>query len=108
MKFTWLHFLGYLGFLGLLGFIESGFFGFFGFFAFLGAFRNLRHDELLDANVNKACRNVYVSSFITIVIAIICIPFLEVNTILLFAFILIFVIHVVVFWLSLIYYERIA
>lgn len=106
MTFTWLHVMGYLGFLGFLGFIDPMFFGFFGLFAFLGAFKNVRHDELFEINVNKACRNVFISTFITSIITLICIAFFDLNTVVLFGFLAIFLLQIIVFFASLMYYER--
>lgn len=63
MHGAWLRYMGFLGLLGLLSLVTgnwglAGFFGFFGFFGFSGS----RSDERLDVNVNRAARNAFVAS----------------------------------------------
>ncbi|KEK23281.1 DUF3796 domain-containing protein [Bacillus gaemokensis] len=60
MKTTWIKYVGFLGFFGFLGFHEKGMFTMFMFFSFFTTYRKVRHDELFEQIVNKACRNAFI------------------------------------------------
>jgi hypothetical protein len=107
MKKSWLKYLWLLGFLGILGFFTSnkGFFGFFGFFGFLGL-SLISSDERLEANINKAARNAFVSGIFVFIAAIIYSAFAADLSIFAYAFLINFALQIVVFVVSLRIYDR--
>ena len=69
MKKNWLKYLGLVGLLGLFT-KNPSFYGFFGFFGFFG-FTNIKSDERLEENINKAARNTFFTTMIVLVLTII-------------------------------------
>lgn len=101
-------YLGLMGFLGLLGLITGnyGFYGFFGFFGFLGAFGGRGSDERVEQNINRACRNAFIITMVTLALSLAYIASLRATDAFLSAFVLLFVEGPVSFVASYIYYDR--
>ncbi len=109
MRRSWLRYLGVLGFLGLLGLAtpNKGFVGFFGFFGFL-AFSGLPDDERLQINVCRSARNAFVSSVLAFALFAVYGALAPDVTQFAYAlgFGLSFGLQMLIFSLSLVYYER--
>jgi hypothetical protein len=113
MRGIWLRHLGFLGLLGLLGLVTSnpGFAGFLGFLGFFG-YQGSTSDERLETNVNRAARNAFVTTVLVYALAIVAYSlFAPSNSqvtaqILVVAFALSFGLSMLVFTVSLVYYER--
>ena len=107
MKNNWLKYLGLLGLIGLLGLFTDnvGFYGFFGFFGFFG-FTNIKHDERLTANINKAARNAFVISLLVSVLTIILIGILGDPVFFVYGFVVNFLLLIMVFTFSFSYYDK--
>ncbi len=109
MKTSRLRYLGLLGFLGLLSLVTTnvgfaGFFGFFGFFAYL----RLVDDERLQANTGRAALNAFVCALIGYAVATTygaLVPGAA-PTAYAIGYALVFAVQILVFSLSLAYYER--
>ncbi|WP_408956629.1 DUF3796 domain-containing protein [Natroniella sp. ANB-PHB2] len=100
-------YLGLLGLIGLLGVFPANpdYYGFFGFFRFF-AFSNVVNNERLDLNINKATRNAFIASLIVFVIANIWANFTLKADIFIYTFVANFVLLILVFCFSFIYYDR--
>ena len=109
MKKNLLYYLGFLGFMGLLGLFtaNAGFYGFFGFFAFF-AFCRIRSDERLVENINKATRNVFVTSLIVFISITVLGSVFSSIKIFFYGFIITFVQQIIVFTLSFHYYDKVG
>ncbi|MGI5839620.1 MAG: DUF3796 domain-containing protein [bacterium] len=100
--------MGFLGLLGLLGLVTDnpGFYGFFGFFGFFG-YARLLSDERLRENINAAAKNAFIC---TVVIYPLANVYAALNgnyqMVYTVAFALNFGISVLVFALSVVFYER--
>ncbi len=109
MKTSRLRYLGFLGLLGLLSLVtsNSGFAGFFGFFGFF-AYTKLVDDERLQINTGRAAKNAFVSAVVAFAAFTVygaVVPGAALYTYAL-GFALVFALQVLVFSLSLAYYER--
>ncbi len=109
MKRSWLRYLGFLGLLGLLSLVTSnpGFTGFFGFFGFF-VYARLVDDERLQINTGRAATNALVAAvlaFVGFTLYGALVPGVAMQTYA-SAFANIFAIQLLVFGLSLAYYER--
>ena len=107
MKRNWLGYLGFLGLLGLLGLYTGnvGFYGFFGFFGWFGFFA-IVNDERMVENVNRACRNAFITSLF---FAAVVIPAGELTRnpgVFVAGFALNFALSVIVFTVSLQIYDK--
>lgn len=107
MNKYWLKYLGLVGLLGLLGLItgNTDFYGFFGFFGFF-AFYNIKSDERLKENINKAAKNAFITTLLIFIVFIVVGSIYANLNIFFYGFILIFVEHIVVFTLSFYYYDK--
>jgi hypothetical protein len=109
VKRSRLRFLGFIGLLGLLSLVTSnpGFAGFFGFFGFF-AFWNFVDDERFQANTGRSARNAFVSALVVypaILVYGVLVPSVTALTYA-FGFALLFALQMLIFSLSLAYYER--
>jgi hypothetical protein len=108
MKRSWLRYLGLLGFLGLLSLVTqnvgfAGFFGFFGFFAYNASI----NDERFEANANRATRNSFMTSVIIFALVMLgTVLFGGTALWFAFAFAVGFALQLLVFTISLVYYEN--
>ena len=102
MKKSWLKYLSLLGLLGFLGPAtgNSGFYGFFGFFGF-AALGGIPSDERLQANINKAARNAFVTGILVFVVTVIVSALMSDRSFYIPAFVVNFAIQIVVFVVSL-------
>jgi hypothetical protein len=109
MKGSWLRYFGFLGLLGLLALVtpNAGFAGFFGFFGFFG-FAKYGDDERLQINIGLAARNAFVVSVVAYALITVCgaLFFGATMTVYAIGFAVIVVLQLLVFSLSLAYYER--
>ncbi|MGE5619011.1 MAG: DUF3796 domain-containing protein [Sphingomonadaceae bacterium] len=109
MRRSWLRFLGFLGLLGLLSLVTSnpGFAGFFGFFGFF-VYWSLVDDERLQINTARAARNAFVSALVAYPAIVVYGAFVPGMALQAYAigFALLFTLQILVFSLSLAYYER--
>ncbi|MGF7185408.1 fatty acid desaturase [Desulfitispora alkaliphila] len=107
MKKNKLRYLGLLGLLGLGGLFTGnyGMFGFFGFFAFFGPAWK-QNDELLRFNTNRAALNAFVVSMVVAVAAIVTVSIYQSFEVAVMFLSLIFVVKILTFTFSLMYYER--
>lgn len=109
MKRSRLRYLGFLGFLGLLGLVtsNSGFVGFFGFFGFFAYWR-LVDDERFQINTGRAARNAFVSALVVYPAVVVYGAFVPEVVLQAYAigFALLFAMQILIFSLSLAYYER--
>ncbi len=104
---SWLRYLGFLGLIGLLGLFTDnpGFYGFFGFFGFFG-FANITHDERLEANINKATRNTFISFLLVFSLTTIYVSLTKQLIAYAWGFAIAFALQILIFTLSLQYYEK--
>ena len=109
MKKSWLKYLWFLGFLGLLGLVtkNAGYYGFFGFFGFLGL-SFIKNDERLEANINRAARNAFLTAIIVFIAVLIYSAFASDLSIFFTAFMVSFALQVIVFVVSFRIYDRIG
>lgn len=109
MSRAWMRYLGFLGLLGLLGLVTGnpGFYGFFGFFGFF-AFRPEADDERLQINIGKSGRNAFVASVLAFALFATWMALVPGATVETYAYgvALLFALQLLVFTLSLVYYER--
>jgi hypothetical protein len=107
MDKNWLKYLGLLGLLGLIGIFTSkpGLYGFFGFFGFFG-FANIKSDERLIENINKAAKNAFVSSLLTLIFTIIIGSIITDFIVYFYGIMICFIQHILVFTLSFYYYDK--
>lgn len=107
MKKCWLGYLGFLGLLGLLGYF-TGNFGFYGFFGFFGwfSFFKIIPDERFAENLNKACRNAFFVTLVWSAIIIVAGAITQNAGVYIAGFVINFALAVIVFALSLPYYDR--
>lgn len=107
MSKSWLRYLAFLGLLGLLGFFTSnpGLYGFFGFFGFL-SYNRKGNDEMLESNINRACRNVFIAAVLIFVVGFSVVLLVQPLVIdALWVLALTFAAQMLVFGASLSYYE---
>ena len=109
MNRNWLKVLWVLGFLGLLGYFtkNTGFYGFFGFFGFL-SFNNIKDDERLIENVNKAARNGFIASMAICIVAIVFVSIVGYKEILAYGIPVIFIVQFLVFFFSFQFYDNLG
>lgn len=102
-----LRYLSLLSLLGILGFItdNAGFYGFFGFLGYLG-FGRIIPDERFKDNVNKAAKNAFLTSMLIFPFATIAGAITHNPMIYAFAFAINFGVQVLIFGISLSYYEK--
>jgi len=101
-------YLGFLGLLGLLGLFTNnpGFYGFFGFFGFF-AYRKIIFDERFKENFNKAAKNAFLSGILFYPLVATYAAFTSSDALVYsFAFAINFALQMIIFSLSLSYYER--
>lgn len=108
MKKNWLGYLGFIGLLGLLGLITDnpGYYGFFGFFGWFG-FLNIVHDERLAENINKSCRNVFITSLLLSLLVIVAGTFAKNVGVFVLGFAINFSLMIIVFTISLQIYDKV-
>lgn len=101
MDKNWLKYLGLLGLLGLIGIFTSkpGLYGFFGF-------ANIKSDERLIENINKAAKNAFVSSLLTLIFTIIIGSIITDFIVYFYGIMICFIQHILVFTLSFYYYDK--
>jgi len=108
-KRSWLRYLGFLGLLGLISLATSnpGFAGFFGFFGFFGFSRQV-DDERLQINTGRAARNAFISAVLAFAAINVYTAVTPGSALYAYAagFALVFGLQMLVFSLSLAYYER--
>jgi len=101
--------LGFLGLLGLLSLVTSntGFAGFFGFFGFF-AYTRLVNDERLQINTGRAAKNAFVSMVVAYPAILVYGAFVPkaAPEVYAFGFVLVVAMQLLIFSLSLAYYER--
>ncbi len=104
-----LRYLGFLGFLGLLSLVTSngGFAGFFGFFGFF-AWAKLVADERFQVNAGRAAMNAFVAAVVAFPCFTVYGAFVPEAAMFTYAvgFAVTFALQLLVFSLSLAYYER--
>lgn len=107
MKGSRLYLLGFLGFVGLLGLVvdNPGFYGFFGFFGFF-AYKRIIPDERFMSNAAKAGRNAFFVSMILFPLVSTVFAYLKDFRVYGVAYALNFGMQVLVFSLSLTWYEN--
>lgn len=106
MKKNYFFLIGLLGFIGVLGVFTDnpGLFGFFGFFGFF-AYKKEIQDERFKANVNKAGKNAFMVSIILFPLVSIYFSLTKNFNVYGIAYAINFAIQILVFSLSLVYYE---
>lgn len=107
MKKNPLRYLSLLSLLGLLGFItdNAGFYGFLGFLGYLG-FGKIIPDERFKDNVNKAAKNAFITSLLIFPLSTIAAAITHNPMIYAFAFAINFGVQMLIFGISLSYYEK--
>jgi len=104
-----LWYLGFLGILGLLGLFtdNTGYYGFFGFLGFF-AYKKITSDERFKENVCKAAKNSFISAIVFFPLAATFAAFtsIELKLVYSFAFAINFALQIVIFSISLSYYEK--
>lgn len=107
MKGSWIKYLGLLGLLGFLGFLteNKGFYGFFGFFGFF-SYKIRDIDERFDADINRSARNSFLVSIIVFAVGITAGTLSNNREVFVWAFALSFALQMLVFSLSMGYYDR--
>jgi len=106
MNTSWLKYLGLLGFVGLFGLVTDnpGLYGFFGAFGFFG-FGKYLNDERLEANINKAAKNCFISSLIVFAVTSVIFAFYPNPLVYAYAFAVNFILLLMVFIVSLKLYD---
>jgi len=107
MHKNWLKYLGLIGLVGVLGVFTSNpsLYGFFGFFGFFG-FANLKSDERLEENINKAAKNTFITTLIIFVFTLVIGSLTSNSDIFIYGFVISFTQHIVVFTISFYIYDR--
>jgi fatty acid desaturase len=107
LKRSWLKYLSLLGLLGFMGPAtgNAGFYGFFGFFG-LAALGGIPSDERLQANINKAARNAFITGILIFVVTVILSTLMFGPSFYIPAFVVNFAVQIVVFVLSLRIFDR--
>lgn len=107
MKKNPLRYLSLLSLLGILGFItdNAGFHGFWGFLGYLG-FGKIIPDERFKDNINKAAKNAFLTSILIFPLATVAVAITDNPMIYAFAFAINFGVQMLIFGISLSYYER--
>ncbi len=104
-----MQYLGFLGFLGLLGLFTDnvGFYGFFGAFGFF-AYRKVIPDERFKENLGKAATNSFVASILVFALFATLGSLKAITDIYVIGFMLNFGLQMLIFSLSLTYYEMVG
>ena len=107
MQKNWLKYLGLIGFVGLLGMFTSNpsLYGFFGFFGFFG-FADIKSDERLEENINKAAKNSFITTLIVFIFTIVTGSLSSSSDIFIYGFVMSFSLHIIVFTISFYIYDR--
>ncbi|HMA60888.1 MAG TPA: DUF3796 domain-containing protein [Halanaerobiales bacterium] len=107
MKTNWIKYLGLMGIVGLLGLFTSNpsLYGFFGFFGFFG-FANIKSDERLEENINKAAKNTFITTLIIFILTIVIGSLASNPDLFIYGLIINFVQHILVFTISFHIYDR--
>lgn len=107
MNKNWIMYLGFLGFLGLLSIYSKNlsYIGFFGFFGFFG-FSKIINDERFSANINKAAKNAFLISIVLYPATTIFANLISNFSIFAYAYAINFALQILVFAVSLQYYDK--